>query len=652
MTSTASETLSAQELHESGSADGLIRILPDSLANKIAAGEVVQRPASVVKELMENAIDAGATEIQVVVKKAGSDLIQIVDNGCGMSSVDARACFGRHATSKLTAIEDLDSLATLGFRGEALASIASVAQVELRTRRAQDDAGTKIRIDGGKLVEEVPVATPSGTSVSVRNLFYNVPARRNFLKTPATEFKHIVDAFQTQALSNPYVAFSLVHDEMEVYRLGPSSRSADVNEVLLSRIGELFPNLDISTLIPVEETTSYLSVAGFIGPPHDARKTRRDQFVFINDRYVQNRSVMHAVKAAYGELLPDGRHPFMALFLTMEPRHVDVNVHPAKTEVKFEDDRGVYGFMKAVVKKGLASAGLALPFDASYSSSITVPARESGGSRLGVRVEGELGNGVDPLIGGVRQQPRGPEILGSETLPASTFDIATFQDVDDDSTTTSLRFPSRVTHGQSGEAAAPPVDPDSERPIWQFHGRYIMTPIRFGLMILDQQAAHERVLYERALAAMEGGLGGSQQLLFAATVDLDPADFALVEELQADLKSLGFDLELLSGRSVFVRGIPTEIQIGAEETILEEVLTQFRQNEERFQISSRENLARSMARRSSIKAGQVLKTDEARALIDQLFECRMPYADPLGRPTMIKISLEELARRFGRPPGR
>lgn len=635
------------DIYEEEHLGGVIRVLPDSLANKIAAGEVVQRPASVLKELMENSLDAGASQVDVIIRKAGSDLIQVTDNGCGMNAEDARACFGRHATSKINAIEDLDRLATLGFRGEALASIASVAQVELRTRRSSDEAGSQVRVDGGKLLEEMPVGAPAGTSIAVRNLFFNVPARRNFLKTPATEFKHIVETFQTQALSHPDCSFTLVHDEVEVYRLVAPGDLSDPTELLKRRIKDLYQKMDVDGLIRAEETTSYLSIDGFIGRPHDARKTKRDQFLFVNGRYVQNRSIAHAVSSAYGELLEDGQFPFMALFLSLDPRHVDVNVHPTKTEIKFDDDRGVYGFVKAVVKKALGTAGLSLPFDDRYATSITIPDRESTDSRLGVRMQDIRGDAVEALFQSTPSglANRGPEIMGSETLSPSTFDIGIGQG----SSSQSLRFPSRIVTQKSADQ---PTAATTERQIWQFHERYIMSPIRFGLMILDQQAAHERVLYEKALAALEGGLAGSQQLLFAATIDLIPEDFALVEELQEDLRSLGFDIELLSGRSVFVRGIPTEIQVGAEAAILEELLEQYRQNQDQYQINARENLARSIARKSSIKAGQALNQAEAAALIDQLFECRMPYADPLGRPTMVKISLEELARRFGRPSGR
>ncbi len=628
--------------------ESVIRILPDILASKIAAGEVVQRPASVVKELIENGVDAGASSIQVVIKKAGSALIQVIDDGCGMGAEDAVACFGRHATSKLRAIDDLDHLATLGFRGEALASVASVAQVELKTRRVQDESGMLVHVNGGELIEQRPCATPAGTSIAVRNLFFNVPARRNFLKAASTEFKHITETFQSQALATPNVAFSLIHEGMDVYRLAAPDPGTSFADALLQRVNDLFPGRSKDGLVPVEETTSYLSIRGFVGSPTQARKSRGDQFLFVNGRYVKSRSLNHAVISAFGELVPQGAYPFFALFLTLDSSHVDVNVHPEKTEVKFDDERGVYGFIKAVVKRGLANAGLALSVDPTLSPSITIPASEGG---LGAAEKDAFRSastrswsfGASDGDGG--GLGRGPEILGSESLDPRTFDIASFPSLSP-SSAGNVRLPSRVQPDIEGAESDSDRDA-SNRPIWQLHERYLLTPIRTGLMVLDQHAAHERILYEQALGALNGGMAASQQLLFPRTIDFDPAEFTLVEELLPDLQLLGFDLELFSGRSVLVRGVPSDVRLGAEHVILEEILDQYRSNTDAFKLDTRENLARSLARRSAIKPGRVLKPEEARGLIDQLFACRMPYADPSGRPTMIKVSLEELAKRLG-----
>ena len=374
--------------------DGLVRVLSDTLANKIAAGEVVQRPASALKELMENALDAGASNVAVILKKAGSELVQVVDDGGGMGPADAAACFGRHATSKIAHADDLERIRTLGFRGEALASIAAVAQVELKTKRRSDAAATCIRIDGGAAVSHAPCAAPDGTSVAVRNLFFNVPARRNFLKSPATEFKHLVETFQFLALSNPEVGFTLVHDEAEVYRLAPSASGFDA--ALRERLAALVGERTDDALVRVEEATSYLSVRGVVGRPELGRRSRGEQFLFVNGRYVKNRSLEHAVASAYDDLLAKGAYPLFALFLTLDPRHVDVNVHPTKTEVKFDDDRGVYGFLRAVVKKALGDADVIPSLGDGFAASpgrpsplpipVTMPSHgDFGGDREGSR---------------------------------------------------------------------------------------------------------------------------------------------------------------------------------------------------------------------------------------------------------------------------
>lgn len=595
--------------------DSLIRIMPESLANKIAAGEVVQRPASVVKELVENALDAGARHITVILKDAGKTLVQVIDDGCGMSPADARLCFQRHATSKIRAIEDLERIRTLGFRGEALASIAAVAHVELKTKRAQDAAGYRVRIEGGHLIATEPCATANGTAVAVRNLFYNVPARRNFLKTPATEFKHIIETFQVLALSHPEVGFTLIHDDVEIYRMGPESDSSPV-ERLRRRIGTLFgPEYALQTL-PVEETTSYLSVRGFLGRPELYRKSRGEQFFFVNRRYVHHRYLEHAVTSSYEHLIPEGAHPFFVLFLQLDPRHVDVNVHPTKAEVKFDDERGIYGVLRAIVRRTLGMADLVPQLESASTvmmpSEIVPAARAPRIDRLSTLSAGEVSRW---LYGGEPVETEPP--MQQTVLPSSV-------------------------RPETEEEA-----PAHDTLIWQVHDRYILTQIRSGLLLIDQYAAHERILYERALCNLENGLGLSQQLLFPQTLEFSPADFALVKELLPELRALGFDLELFSGRTVVMRGVPDDIRPGDERTMLEDLLAQYKANLP-LRLPSRENLARSIARRKAVRPGTRLTEKQMRMLIDQLFLCETPYVSPTGQPTMIRLTLEELDRRFGR----
>ena len=605
---------------EAEATDSLIRIMPESLANKIAAGEVVQRPASVVKELVENALDAGARHITVILKDAGKTLVQVVDDGCGMSPADARLCFQRHATSKIRTIDDLERIHTLGFRGEALASIAAVARVELKTKRAQDAAGYRVQIEGGQLIAAEPCATANGTSVAVRNLFYNVPARRNFLKTPATEFKHIIETFQVLALSHPEVGFTLIHDDVEIYRLVPETDPSPA-ERLRRRIGTLFgPEYALQT-IPVEETTSYLSVRGFLGRPELHRKSRGEQFFFVNRRYVRHRYLEHAVTSSYEHLIPEGAHPFFVLFLELDPKHVDVNVHPTKAEVKFDDERGIYGVLRAIVRRALGMADLVPQLES--AAAVTVPSDVTPATPA---PRTEVSAGATPLRmppGEVSRRLYAVEPEAVASIPQQTV------------------LPSSVRPESDEET------PEHDTLIWQVHDRYILTQIRSGLLLIDQNAAHERILYERALRNLESGFGLSQQLLFPQTLEFSPADFALIEELMPELRALGFDLELFSGRTVVVRGVPDDIRPGDERTMLEDLLAQYKANLP-LRLPSRENLARSVARRNAIRPGTRLTEKQMRTLIDQLFLCETPYVSPTGRPTMIRLTLEELERRFGR----
>lgn len=589
--------------------------MPEALANKIAAGEVVQRPASAVKELLENAIDAGADDVQLILKSSGAELIQVVDDGCGMGREDARACFRRHATSKIASIEDLEHIRTLGFRGEALASIASVAQVELRTKRSSDAAGFCIRVEGGVIQSSEPCATRDGTSVAVKNLFYNVPARRNFLKTPATELRHIVETFQSIALSNPTIGFALIHDGMEMYRL-PPERAGAFSESLRGRIEALFDAEYGERMVEVGENTSYLTVVGFVGEPELHKKSRGEQFLFVNGRYVRNRSLEHAVYSAYADLLPEGAYPFFALFLTLDPSRVDVNVHPSKAEVKFDDERGIYNFLKSIVRKGLGSA-------------FATPQMEPGeGHWSSANAPQDFSASFPDAGDGLR---RGPAHFRPSHPNAGELSEKLYQ---------GQREP-------AGPATGDQVGVDDTL-LWQLHDHYILTQIRSGLMILDQNAAHERILYERALEHIEQGVGMSQQLLFPQTVEFAPGDFELLEELLPDLRALGFDVEIFGGRSVVVRGVPSDIRSGDERSILEDILSQYKLNRERLKVARKENLAKSMARRSAIRAGTSLTAKEMRSLIDQLFACEMPYACPEGRPTIVKIPIEELDKRFSR----
>ena len=636
-----------------GLSDSIIRVMPETLANKIAAGEVVQRPASAAKELIENAIDAGADQITVILKDAGSSLIQVIDNGSGMSPTDAASCFQRHATSKITSIDDLEHIRTLGFRGEALASIAAVARLELRTKRLSDEVGSCVRIDGGERKSVTPCMTQNGTSVSVYNLFHNVPARRNFLKTPATELKHLVETFQFLALANPEIGFTLKHDNKEVYRLY-NSTNGDFFQNLLNRIGDLLGDNHAQQVIPVEETISYVSLRGYISEPVLHRRSRGEQYLFINGRYIKNRSLDHAIVSGYEQLLPEGSYPFYTLFLDIDPSHIDVNVHPAKAEVQFDDERGMYAYVRTVVKKAISTAFFMPQINhETQDSSSDAP---SAFAAFHIRSDPADPSRRDREDNGfLRQENRIPFQPGNSSTASRFRRQPSHRDLDSAYDTQRGKqseqlygaIPSGASHAYN---ESEPTDKSFEDDslLWQIHDCYILTQIRSGLMVFDQNAVHERILYEKAFQSLSSGVSLSQQLLFPHTIDFSPDDFVLLEELLPDLRALGFDLEFFSGRSVVIRGVPTDIRLGDERTVLDDILEQYKSFRDKLHLKGRDNLAKSVARRSAIRAGTKLSKMEMRSLIDQLFLCEMPYACPVGRPTIIKIPIEELKHRFER----
>lgn len=639
---------------DTAESDGIIEVMSDRLANQIAAGEVVQRPASVAKELLENALDAGASSLEVILKDAGSTLVQVVDDGCGMSPADAARCFERHATSKVRSVDDLERIRTLGFRGEALASIAAVSQVTLKTKRVEDEAGTLVRVEGGELTEHRPCAAPQGTSVAVRNLFYNVPARRNFLKTPATELKHLSTTVQVLALAHPRVAVRMEHDGHEHYALAAAQAEGE-RAALKERILGLFGDDHGDDLVAVQDASSDLTLRGFVGTPAHHRKTRGQQFLFVNDRYVKDRYLSHAVKKAYGDLLPDGAFPFFALFLEMDPRRVDVNVHPQKSEVKFDDQSGIYGFLRSAVREALGRVHVAPQFEGEAASSEQDPEDDA--------AEGAGQTASRPTSFQPRRSADSEERSSSSSAPSpsSPVSIEPRDGASGDSTSRSgSTDPGAVSTALYRGPDAAPSDttesaPEAEadarrdrRPVWGLHDTYILTPTDTGLMMVDQRAAHVRVLYEEHRARLSEGQGPSQQLLFPHTVELTPSDSDLLDDLLPDLRALGFEVERMSGRTVAVRGVPADVPDGDEASILEDLLEQYKTEQDAVSDERREHLARTLAQQSAVRRGQPLSEAERRALLRDLFDCEMPYADPTGTPTIEKWSLEEIADRFGR----
>jgi DNA mismatch repair protein MutL len=590
-----------------------IQVLPEHLANKIAAGEVIQRPESVVKELLENSFDAGSTSVTVVVKEGGRKLIQVMDDGTGMDEEDARMSFLRHATSKIATYEDLEVIRTYGFRGEALASIAAVAHVILTTRRAEDDVAVEIRIDGGGEVRATGVARERGTTVAVQNLFYNVPARRKFLKSPNTEFRHVHDVVVRAALSRPDIGMDFVSDDEPVLQLaaGPLDK----------RVTDLFGERQFEGLLPVDETTDLLRIHGFIGKPSFGQRSRSTQYLFLNGRTILNRNITHAVYSAYEHLLAGGTYPFFVLFLETDPRQVDVNIHPSKMEAKFEDEQGIYRMVSSVARKALAG-GMSVPSLTGTGHSdnlgLAFTTRQHSWPREQPVVDIRTGE-ILPLFG-----PEGTFTRGPGTLPPVT-----------------PVFPESGFAGSIQEAPAGSL-------LWQLHNRYILSQIKSGLMIVDQHVAHERILYEQALERMNSSGRSSQQLLFPSTQQLPADDYNLLEELLPEMDLLGFDVKVFGRGTVVVEGMPPEVRPGSEGRILAEILDLYKEYRQDSPTQVRDNLAKSYACRSAIKSGDPLGEQEMRSLIDQLFATKMPYVCPHGRPIVLRISLEEFDRRFGR----
>lgn len=606
-----------------------IHILQSGLANKIAAGEVVQRPASAVKELIENALDAGASRIAVTIKDSGKAMIQVVDNGEGMSEEDAVMAFRRHATSKIHTADDLENIRTLGFRGEALASIGAVGQVELKTRMQGDEVGALVRVEGDEVKEVTKTACERGTIITVRNLFFNTPARRNFLKSQQTERKNVTDVLTRMALAYPEVAWTYVSDGETI--LDVKAQSSD------ERVRDLLGEKQSAQLMKVSETTDYLSIQGYIGKPDFIRKNRVEQFLFLNRRFIVNRAINHAVFQAYEHLLIKGSFPFFILNLTIDPRKVDVNVHPSKMEVKFENESNVYRFVLSVIRSTLSQHDL-------------VPSMVVGaGNETGVRLSFSDPWGRQPSAGTPSNPVADPMMIPDRTDLEQLF--ARSRPAEDGVAINSFapivqQSPRIVQH--EGSASGGGFPGAEGRAIWQVHNKYILSPIKTGLMIVDQHVAHERILYEKALANFENNLPSSQQLLFPQTTTLTPADYVLVKDLIPHLETLGFVLKPFGKNTVVIEGIPADVRVGNEGKILQDVLDEFRNNEHQTTMDARDNLAKSFACKAAIKAGDRLNTQEMISLIDQLFLTSMPYVCPHGRPVVVKITIDELDKRFGR----
>lgn len=621
----------------------LIQLLPDAIANQIAAGEVIQRPASAVKELMENAIDAGATEVKLVIKDAGKALIQVIDNGCGMSETDARMAFERHATSKIRSAQDLFAIRTMGFRGEALASIAAIAQVEIKTRRHSDELGTRLVIEGSEIKAQEPCQCPQGTTISIKNLFFNVPARRNFLKSNPVEMRHINDEFQRIAIANADIFFSLHHNGSEIFHL-PGGK-------LRQRLIGVFGSHSNKKLVPVAEETEVLRLNGYVGKPEFAKKTRGEQYFFVNNRFIKSHYLNHALVSAYEDLLPTGTYPLYVIFIDIDPKRIDINVHPTKQEIKFEDERLVYNYLRVSVRHALGQYNVMPSLDFEQDPTFSQPAP------IRPRSEAPTGTSNVKSSGGSSLATGQGEASSDAGRHASN--LKHWQDVYEGLDEFDAEPEAQATPGQEPEEpltlesdwkeeqGSTPGEPvqEKKKPT-QLHNSYILTQIKSGIMLLDQQAAHERILYERYLHVLSQQKSTTQKQLFPRTLSLPPADAALLKELLEPINQLGFDIQEFGANTFVINGVPSELA-GKQDDLktIESLLEQYKGNLE-LNLGTHENIARAMARSAAIKKGKMLEPNEMQTLIDQLFGCEVPYLSPSGKRCFITMELEELAKRF------
>ena len=622
-----------------------ILLLPDNIANQIAAGEVIQRPASAVKELMENAVDAGATEIKLIVNDAGKSLVQVIDNGSGMSETDARMSFERHATSKITTIDDLFHIKTMGFRGEALASMAAVAQVELRTKRNDDETGTYIEIENSVVKKQEPVASPEGTSIAMKNLFFNVPARRNFLKSNTAEMRHIVDEFTRVALAFPHVFFSLTANNQQIFHLEAGS--------LKQRILQLLGNTYNTKLVTVKEETDYMNIYGFVGKPDTAKKTRGDQYFFVNNRFIKSAYLNHAVMNAYQEMVTKDSFPMYVLFIDLDPTQVDVNVHPTKQEIKFEDEKIIYAFVQAAVKHALAQFSVTPTLDFELNASI----QQLPSVQQPFTEEKKSAAAATSIFKGFTEKHQAHFIE-----PTNRSELKHWRDFYEsrESAVGSQQSSSNEENVQRSMLNAQfstgqPLTSNQQQATLhthetssiQLHNQYILTQTATGFILINQQAAHERIIYERLQDAAKGKAVATQRSMFPVTIELAPADTVLLEELINDLQQLGYMIEPFGKNTFVVQGTPADVTQGNEKQVIDSLLEQFKHFSSDLKFPKREKLIRSLAWQQSIKAGRQLSEREMEALVEDLFKCKQPNSSPDGNPTYLEFKKEQLEKMFG-----
>lgn len=602
----------------------IIKLLPDSVANQIAAGEVIQRPSSAVKELMENSLDAGATQIDLVVKDAGKSLIMVVDNGCGMSETDARLCFERHATSKISKAEDLFSIRTMGFRGEALASIAAIAQVELKTRRKEDEVGVKIVNEGSVVKEQTLVPMQPGTTFTVKNLFFNVPARRNFLKSPQAEMRHIVEEFTRVTLMNPEIGFTLTSDGKEVYHLYPGN--------LKQRIIGLFGSNYEGRLLPVHQEADRVRINGYIVKAEFAKKTRGEQYFFVNKRFIKHAYLHHAIENAFLEMIPKDSFPGYFLNIEVDPADIDINIHPTKTEVNFLDVKLVYAILHAAVRKTIGQHNLSpiIDFDESVELNNDFAIAANGLSSFAIP-----NVPLDPNFNPFSKTPEHRQ---------STYDSGYHQPNEKPSGDWRLLYGDRTD--MPAENTEKQEEAKSSCQCLQMNQSYILTTVKSGLLLIDQHLAHTRILFEKYLKELENHNGASQQELFPQAISLNANDASLLKEMMPELENLGFVLEQANPTTFMINGTPSDAAgIDAVE-LVEKILDNYKINRSDLQLDRKLNLAKTMALQLSVKAQTRLSEMEMQKLVDELFACNVAEVAPNGKKIYVIIGMEEIEGKF------
>jgi len=613
----------------------IIQLLPDHVANQIAAGEVVQRPASVIKELLENSIDAKASRIQVVIKDAGKTLIQIVDDGVGMSLTDARMSFERHATSKIKLADDLFSLKTKGFRGEALASIAAIAHVELRTKTGEDEVGTCLKVEGSQVVSQDACVTSKGTSISVKNLFYNIPARRNFLKSDNVETRHIIDEFQRVAFAHPDISFSLMHNGNELFQLPTANFRQRITNILGGKTNE--------KLVPVEEDTEIVKISGFVGKPEFAKKSRGEQFFFVNDRFIKSPYLNHAVAASFEGLLKDKSYPSYFLYLEVDPKSIDINIHPTKTEIKFDDEHALYAILKSSIKHSLGQFNVSPMLDFERDSELDTPYEYKNKEADAPQVEVDRnfnpfqneGTSKTQFSGGTnfkKDRPAEWESLysGMQSETDSNEDIR------------QIEFESEEVTGNLFGAK----EEQTEKSTFQVQKKYIVSTLKSGILVIDQHRAHTRVLYEELLKNITISSAVSQQLLFPLKLQFNSHEIEMLKEIKESLEQTGFIFSEIEKNEVVIAGIPTLISESEVEILLEQLLADFEKDVPNNGFSQTDLLAKSLANSMAVRSGTLLNSSEQQHIVNRLFACKEPALSPFNKTVFTTLLVDELDKKF------